>query len=150
MTITFTDPGYDWTAPIWGTSVFLFVVIVGIIISVTEKHSNPRDYDGYWSTSGSFVTFLGGGILLLVAVGAAGFGTGAGVYSTRVENAKFIALADAGFDQLEWVIGDGQDNSFTANKDGAYFKGFLVQDPLAEPGTYSYRVIDTTQQKDAE
>src|SRR6478735_8355310 len=150
MTITFTDPGYDWTAPIWGGSIFLFVVIVGIIVSISEKHSDPRGYDGYWGTVGSMITFLGGAILLIIGGGAAGFGTGAGVYGDRVERAKYIALIDAGFENIDWVYGDDQSDSFTAERNEKYFKGFLVMDPAAEPGTYSFRLIDQTNKKESE
>lgn len=141
MTITFADPGYDWTALMW-TGGVLAVWIIGVLLAATiNKFAYPKQWDGFWFEWPGICMGIAAA-WLVIGVGLGGGITGSTVYDDRVDGARMVALYDAGFNGIEWVYSsdDEADYAFIASLDDKYFKGSLIPDPNAEPGTFEYRI----------
>src|SRR6478752_7932032 len=102
MYIEFADPGWDWTPAFWYGGA---IVVLGIILTIAlliAKFGNPREWDrnGAWDGWQSFFSYgfmiLTVGLLFAIPI------TSGVVYNGMLDKGKADALADLGFDKIEW------------------------------------------------
>lgn len=129
MVIEFADPGIDWT-PMWWS---LGVLGVGILLFVLA-FAVPEKYFQDWMPSPGAVIGLLGLVLTISALIAQPYN----YTEYDIPKDTVTALEQVGYESVT-LNGD----RFTANDDGKFFSGVLV-DLRPETG-YAYQVLELTE-----
>ena len=117
MILEIKDPGWNFSGMFITGGIWLVAVIIMLIWTWKTRDEMPNTYnENLFHLAWALTTVVGLAVFLLGGVLA-----GAKQYDVDVRSAKIEALAELGFDRA-----DISGNSFTANRDGAYFEGLLI------------------------
>lgn len=117
MILEIKDPGWDFSGMFITGGVWLVGIVIMLIWTWKTRDETPNTYnENLFLLAWALTTVVGLAVFLLGGVLA-----GAKQYDVDVRAAKVEALAELGFDRA-----DLSGNSFTANRDGAYFEGLLI------------------------
>ncbi|UDL16481.1 membrane protein [Microbacterium phage Zooman] len=130
MILEIQDPGFNFTGVFWTGGIWLAAIIVMLGFTWATRDKPYSTYNENLFHLGWALTMVLGLVIFLLG----GVFSGAKIYEIAVTSAKVEALEELGFEQA-----DISGNSFTANRDGAYFQGILV--PEKEDNTWSISEI---------
>lgn len=136
MTIEFADPGVDWTALIVTGSGLVLLLLAAAVFGALYA------LRGFRSGAGTVAQ-----VLLVLAGFYAAFGvllagglTTVSVYEDRVRWATTDALEAVGFSHIDYETSSGYGGTFTASREGDYFRGHLIDLEPAEG--HAFQVVE--------
>lgn len=123
--IQFADPGLDYWAW-WPLLLVAALALVGIVWGCVIEEE--------FLAGPSFVVLTPALLLFFVLPHA--------VYDSGIRSLKAESINDLGYTDLNWESGD----RFTANDDGEFFSGLLLD--LAPQEGYAYRIVNLNNEGD--